>query len=109
VKGGLFNNSARQETVFLHRGAEAYRDRHAERADENAISSAIDARFTLAWIVSPRMTIRGGYQLLYVTGLALASNNFSTDANVLASGPATIDTGGSVLYHGLHLGLTWMW
>jgi hypothetical protein len=58
--------------------------------------------------VTPRFTIRGGYQLIYIEGVALAVENFNTQSPFSAR-QAFIDDGGEVFYHGSTLGFEWIW
>ncbi len=101
VKGVLFNNAANQRT--------AYKGVYTGSAGRDAIGGAVDATFTATLPITRRVAINVGYQLLYVTSLALASENFSPDVNILTSGPATVVTDGSAFYHGLHLGVSCVW
>ncbi|HLA85509.1 MAG TPA: BBP7 family outer membrane beta-barrel protein [Thermoguttaceae bacterium] len=109
LKFALMNNSASQETLFVHDGDDDYQGTHLERAERNTIASAVDATFATKISLSRHVTLDVGYQLLYVSGLALASNNFSDDPDILLSGPGSVLTNGSVLYHGAHVGLMCVW
>jgi hypothetical protein len=58
--------------------------------------------------LTPRMTIRGGYQLLYLDGVALAAENFNV-ASPFSARQAFVDNNGDVFYHGATLGCTFTW
>jgi len=109
LKGAAFSNGARQSTVFFHQGDDSYQGTHLENAARRGIASVLDATFTTRFAVGPHAAVDLSYQLLYVSGLALAPDNFSDDPDVLLYGPASVNTSGSVLYHGLQLGLTCVW
>jgi hypothetical protein len=46
---------------------------------------------------------------MWITGLALASQNLPTDINLLALGPAQVQQCGDVVYHGPHVGFVLAW
>ena len=56
-------------------------------------------------------TIRGGYSLLYLDGVALAAENFnSTNPFIQPARTAqALNNTGNALYHGGFLGCEWMW
>lgn len=109
IKGAYFNNNASQTTVFVHDGVPAYQGTHVGSREADVSAFALDLRLNATFLITPQLAIRGGYQALWVDGLALASENMSPDVDVLAFGPAGLDHRGKVVYHGPHLGLTWVW
>lgn len=109
IKGGVFNNDASQRTVYVHDGVDTYQGAHIGRRDDDITAFALDLRLNATVLITPRLAVIGGYQALWVDGLALASENMSQDVNVLAFGPPTLVEDGKVVYHGPHLGLTWIW
>jgi hypothetical protein len=109
VKGAVFNNDVRQTTVYAHDGVRAYQGRHVGRCEDDITAWALDLRLNATVLITPRLAVIGGYQALWLDGLALASENMSQNVDVLVSGPATLVEDGKVLYHGPHLGLTWSW
>ena len=105
IKGAFFDNDAGQTTTYLQNGAlvnQGWRDEHIS-------SYALDLRLTATVLVTPRLAVRGGYQALWLDGMALASDNMSGDIDVLIDGPATLVKNGKVTYHGPHLGISWVW
>ncbi len=109
IKGGVFSNDAGQNTRFISTGSPTYRGTHWGRRDEDITSWVLDLRLSATFLVTPCLAVTGGYQALWLDGLALASENMSQDVDVLAFGPATLVHDGKALYHGPHLGLTWLW
>jgi hypothetical protein len=109
VKGAAFDNDASQNTVFVHDGVAAFQDPHVTRRSDHVAAFALDLNLTATLLVTPRLAVRGGYQALWIDGLALAPNNFNADPNALISGPAVLVSDGTAVYHGPHLGVTWIW
>lgn len=53
--------------------------------------------------LSDCLDLRAGYQVMWLEGVALAPDQiYSTD---VTAGPAVLDTGGSLLYHGAYVGV----
>jgi len=109
IKGTAFNNSVTQATFYDHQGdpADPYVGTNTERRSQDCSAFALDLNLTATWQVTPRLAVMGGYQALWVEGLALASENLSTDADTLLYGPAVLRDKGKIVYHGPHLGGTW--
>lgn len=108
VKGAIFNNSASQNTLFEHIGEDILLGVYAGHSERDITASAIDVRLTNTLLVTPRLAIRLGYQFLYVDGVALASESFNQHVELLVSGPVSLNEG-QVAYHGLQLGVSWVW
>ena len=66
----------------------------------------------LNWAVSQNVTVRAGYQIIYIDGLALGSEQFSESPPFVSTG-TTGNTGftsnGDLLYRGFNVGVEWMW
>ena len=58
--------------------------------------------------VTPRLNLRAGYQVLFVTGVATAVDNFNTESP-FSSRNAYINNDGKVFYHGANLGFEFTW
>jgi hypothetical protein len=109
IKGAFFDNAAGQTTTYVHTGPLFGPDPHVRSRDEHISSYALDLRLTATVLVTPQLAVRGGYQALWLDGLALASDNMSGNVDALVGGPATLVKNGKVTYHGPHLGLSWVW
>jgi len=108
IKGVIFDNRADQSTTYVNINNGVEQTYSRGRAD-NRSTFALDLRLMFTCQISPRLSTRVGYEALWVDGLALASENFNSDVNILMLGPATLSSGGKVVYHGPHIGVTWMW
>ncbi|MDX1947595.1 MAG: BBP7 family outer membrane beta-barrel protein [Pirellulaceae bacterium] len=60
------------------------------------------------WQMTPRLTLRAGYQALFVEGLALAADNMVANGDLLGTNNIRLDNAGDLIYHGPVLGITWM-
>lgn len=108
IKGAAFNNSASQDTSYAHQGdpADPYVGTNAQSRSHDCSAFALDLNLTATWQITPNLAVMGGYQALWVEGLALASTNLSTDVDTLMLGPPVLNDNGKIVYHGPHLGAT---
>jgi hypothetical protein len=65
-----------------------------------------ELQFLVTYQISHNFTIRGGYQMLFVEGVATALDNFNPQINERI--PFVAD-GGSLFYDGFSIGAEWMW
>jgi hypothetical protein len=61
--------------------------------------------FTATYKFRPNLMGRAGYDFMWVTGLALAAEQLQFEPVPVN----TINTNGTIFYHGISLGLEWMW
>ncbi len=108
VKGAFFLNQAESRVA-----ADVYDVLNAQN-ETSALNDEVDCASFLGDIslqfnyqFAPSWTIRAGYNAMWLTGVALASENFVGDASTLINGPASVDHSGSVVYHGPNIGLIW--
>lgn len=117
LKGGIYGNHARQKTYIDTGGIPLL-----EADGVTQVSFTGEANLWLVYHITSRMTLRGGYQFLYISSIALAPENFNTAApavltpNVGALGPGSnqnrrvdIDGDGFAFYHGFNFGFEWTW
>lgn len=100
IKGAVAHNSASQNTV-----AELAGDFLADGRDEDTTSFIGETSVVLNYQFRPSLTLRVGYQAIWVTGLALADQNFETSLPSLFLGPARLDHSSDTVYHGFNIGL----
>jgi hypothetical protein len=84
---------------------------HTVSFGRGADSSAYVAEVALScrYYITEHVMVRFGYQMLWIGGLSLASENLPDSADTLNQGPAVLDHDGEVLYHGPHLGVAVQW
>lgn len=95
-KVGLYGNSVTTETRTGGTASEV-------GGTQAAFVGEFNTNIVYHW--TERFSIRGGYTLLYIDGVALAPENFNTAA------PATalLNANGDVFLHGVNAGAEWTW
>lgn len=76
-----------------------------------ADSTAFLGDFSVMFVYRPtcHLTLKGGYQGLFLDDVALASRNLAATPAALATGPVTLDLGGDVVYHGPRASVEFTW
>jgi Putative beta barrel porin-7 (BBP7) len=102
VKGGVYLNDALGEsnlsfTADNTAGADL-------RLRENQLSFEGEFQIQGKYHITPNVSLRAGYNIMFITSTALAPNQatFITDYNFL-------NTTGGPFYHGMSAGLEWYW
>lgn len=108
-RGGIYGNRAEQ-TTFITTASSG--GTFVEQLDTTEAAFVGEANVIGVWRVNQHLSLRGGYQVLYVDGVALAPDNVNFQPPAIA-GPgartAMINANGEALYHGLTAGLELMW
>ncbi len=109
MKGGIYQNRASLDRVFTvtEIGGQTSSIPGEDTHDRTSLVGDLSLQFNYQF--SPGWTFYAGYNAIWVTGVALAANNFETDISLLAVGPALINHGGQVVYHGPNFGLVFAW
>lgn len=110
LQAGVYGNHMNiNTTAGVNTGAPTF----TERLTSNDVSFIGQLNMLATYRISPQWTIRGGYQLLFVDGVALASENFNTAPPAVFFPPTTrvalVNDNGNVFYHGWNMGLEFMW
>lgn len=110
AKAGVFGNRAAVEnTIEVNTGALPV----VEDLVRNDVSFIGQAEVMATYRLNYNWTLRGGYQFLFVDGVALAPENFNPVAPLildpLSTRTASINDNGSVFYHGWSVGAEFMW
>jgi hypothetical protein len=108
VKATLAGNDSTLETVYTRNiagvpGTFVFRERH------NCLAVIGDVNLVSMYQLTRNLTIQLGYQMLWVDGLTVASEQFNGNLAELTLGPARLNDNGTLSYHGPHLGLTATW
>ena len=112
IKAALCNNNMSQETFATLDGTSADYANRGHSKSASGMTYVIDMDFAIVCRPWSHVAARAGYQMLWMSGVALASRNFSPDYQSLSSAsadPSWIDTQGTVLYHGPHVGVEVSW
>jgi hypothetical protein len=99
VKMGAFNNAAGNNVFITQSAGPSYHS----FASENHTTFAGELAFTEVYQLNCHWSLRGGYQLLWLQGVALASDQVAVSDPV--RGTATVNTNGAPFYHGAVFGL----
>lgn len=107
AKVGLFGNHAEQRTTIAVSELDGLLVEE-EASDDVAFIS--EAQLTVTWRLSQHWTLRGGYHVLFIEGVALAPENFN-EAPPFIDGERVpfINDNGNAFYHGFTGGLEWAW
>ncbi len=79
-----------------------------ELAGEEDLAFVGEGGFEVIFEATERTTLRAGYQLLFVDGVALAPENFNPDFRLGVRDPVVNDNG-DVFYHGFQGGFEFTW
>jgi len=104
-KAGIYNNrfKLRNAGTFDAIGnAPANFDIESEG---NQVAFAAEGGVTVVADILPSWSIRGGYQVMYLSSLATIGDSINT----VTPGAAAVSTQGDALYHGFHGGLEYIW
>ncbi len=77
-----------------------------EKLGNDKVSFIGELQLLLTYQISHNFTLRGGYQMLFVEGVASAMDNFNP--TITERVPSMVD-GGSLFYDGFTAGAEWMW
>lgn len=110
-KAGIYGNNSNQRTTMdsddTLTGFQGLVD---ERVSGNQLSFIGEANVMATYRLNHQFTIRGGYQLLFIEGVATALDNFN-EKNPTVGPPRTafLNNSANLLYHGFSIGAEWMW
>lgn len=102
IKAGVFYNSADQSTDVFFPAVASAGDR------DDATSFVGDVALIAVRPITDQLSLRLGYQLLWVEGVALASDQLN-GVNDITVPIAVLDTNSGVFYHGGFVGAQYDW
>jgi hypothetical protein len=106
IKGAILFNRAHQRTVYTGTVFAPGGSLTADTEDRTSFLGDLSVIFNYQF--APAWTFRVGYNAIWLEGVALATENFSSDINTLVDGPAaTVNHDGRVVYHGPSIGVVW--
>ncbi|MGE4014007.1 MAG: BBP7 family outer membrane beta-barrel protein, partial [Alphaproteobacteria bacterium] len=98
---GVYANQAKQDTIVLDESAQVF----AASVDRVRLATTMDAGLYFVWEPVPNLTLRAGYELLFINGVALAPQQMATTNS--AGAFSQLNMSGNVLYHGASVRLTY--
>jgi hypothetical protein len=104
-KTGIYGNDARQTTQIA---STALPDEVRELASETSVAFVGEAGAFYLFQVNPHFTLRGGYQVVLVEGVALAPNNVNPDPD-FGNRQVLLSDGSQVFLHGFTAGFEFTW
>ena len=104
VKAGIYGNSADSDIYSFNQDGDVISDGDARSSHAPFVG---DLSFVATYQVTRRFALRGGYQLLWLDGVALASNTALLGEQQISND--VIDTDGSLFYNGALLGGEFTW
>ncbi len=108
IKAGVFGTINEQSTNITLTGPNAAV--FSESQNNNDVGAVGEAGFFALVQATERLTIRAGYQMLYLNGVALAVENINPDTTFLGGARTSrLNESGSVFYHGFSGGMEWTW
>ena len=109
-KVALCQNFASQDTSFTqYDGTGALTSAFATSASAHRTSLLGDLLLTVNMQFRPNLTLRAGYQAIFVNGLALGPQNLPNNYLMLSNGIGQLHDNGNAVYHGPVLGLVGTW
>lgn len=107
-KGGIYGNNVKVNTTID--GHDPYDNYIAfispEALGNDKVSFIGELSLLLTYQLTHSITFRGGYQMVWVEGVATALDNFNPD---ITQRIPTMADGGSLFYDGFTVGGEWMW
>jgi hypothetical protein len=100
-KGGIYGNDADNQFNFTSLGPNL--NGHTSQGQTAFVG---DIQFSGSYWFTDHIALRSGYQLLWVDGVALASDQVNASSSLTGHG---IKTNGDVFYHGALIGLDFTW
>lgn len=107
-KAGLFINSAKQSSRFFNNPTEGPITDAITDEDGNRLASLIEVGAYITYWVTPNIAVRGGYDLIYVAGLALGPENLDNSPLPL-NARTNLKDNGDIIYHGPSVGIEFRW
>jgi hypothetical protein len=109
TKIALMNNRC-SETSYYRNVNDGLARAYSSTVSGNQTTTIADVNFTCVYRWSPHFTTRLGYRALWLSGIAQAQDNFSTNINVYQyDQTAQLNSKASAVYHGPFVGLDFSW
>ncbi len=99
-KAGIYDNRSREASSYTY-------DRTAVTAKNNHAAFVGELAFTADYQLTPSLALRGGYQMMWIAGVALAAEQI--DSTYLGVPPgALVNSSSDAFYHGAIVGLEYV-
>lgn len=105
-KAGIYNNRSKSKSRVVATSLAAPEN---QLVGGNNVAFVGEASIGFVADVLPSLSIRGGYQVLYLDSVTLAGDNFSTDDPFAGPRNAVLVDDSTLLFNGLYGGLEYVW
>ena len=105
IKAGIYANNGHQETST--RGNLGSTVTAAARDDDTSFIG--EAGLSAKYRLGDHLAVRGGYQVMWIEGVALAPDQMPHTDVTSSPGTATLDSDGGLFYHGCQVGIEAHW
>jgi hypothetical protein len=111
-KFGLFGNNASQRTSilsfdpFTNFTGEVL---PVEKVSNDKVTFIGELSLLMTYRLNHKFTLRGGYQMVFIEGVATAMNNFNPDLPQLTTRTPFLSDGARLFYDGFSIGAEYMW
>ena len=105
IEAGVYGNRASQTTNFVSTLSPGIN----EDIEDDEAAFAYEANLIGLFRLTPRLTIRGGYQFFFLDNVATGVGNFNTQSPFALNRTAFIDNNGEAFFHGGNLGFEFLW
>jgi hypothetical protein len=111
AKVGLYNNHWRLTNEITTTPFETTPPTLFEKFDGNHAAFIGEASLDLVADILPSLSLRGGYEILYLSSLVVAGDNFNETSPYGNQGPRIpfVNDDGDLFYHGAHVGVEYIW
>lgn len=106
MKGGICQNKIGLDSVYTGASGAGGSATYRHRRDDSNTSFVGELVLSFLYEYNEHLTCEVGYRALWITGLALATENLETNPGLLVLGPLNINDKSDEVYHGPHAGLT---
>jgi hypothetical protein len=110
-KAGIYGNNTNQRTLMYSIDENStFVGIIDEKVSGEQFSFLGEAALLATYRVNHQFTIRGGYQMLFIEGVATAMDNFNAkNQTVNPTRTPFLSDGADRFYHGFSIGAEWMW
>ena len=113
-KAGIYGNHVHQDTAIdfnqITISPQTAAQRVAERVGHDSVAFVGEADLMATYRINYNWTLRLGYRLLFVDGVALATENFNSGPPFVAGARRPfINDNGNIFMHGVTAGVEWIW
>jgi hypothetical protein len=112
VKGGIYDNHSRLFNRISTNPQDVQPPASFEDFRQDHVAFIGEGSFDVVADLFPSVSLRVGYEVLFLNELVLAGNNFNQSSpygNQIDPRVPFVDTHGELFYHGAHAGLEYTW